>query len=106
MDYLFIILFIISLIIGFTFCNVFSGKFAGDKVKKSIRPLICGYRIHMHHWIYCLIVLIILLILKIYNPILLGFFSGSIIQGLKYKDRFVIIYKDSDFNKIYSRFKK
>jgi hypothetical protein len=41
---------------------------------------------------------------KIYDPIALGIIAGALIQGLTYKDRFVIIYKAENFEKIYSKF--
>jgi hypothetical protein len=103
---LFILLLISFSVMGLAFWNLFSGKYEGDRIKRSLRFLICGYRIHIHHWIYCSIILIILLIIKFYNPIILGFMVGSIIQGLKYKDRFIIVYKDADFKKTYSKFGK
>ncbi|MFA6496618.1 MAG: hypothetical protein WCV50_05945 [Patescibacteria group bacterium] len=42
---------------------------------------------------------------KIYSPILLGLLAGAIIQGLLYRDRFVVFYQDKDFEKIYSKYR-
>ena len=102
----YILQFILSAILGFLFWNFFAGKHEGDKLERSFRPRIGQYRVHIHHWIWCGVLLIIFIIIKVYNPILLGLLIGSIIQGLRYKDRFICIYKDVDFEKIYSKFKK
>jgi hypothetical protein len=102
----YLIYFIIFAIAGFLFWKLFAGKKEGDRFNRSFRFLIGKHRIHIHHWILCTIILIIIVILRIYNPIFLGLLFGSILQGLLYKDRFIIVYKDSDFEKIYSKFKK
>ena len=104
MDLSFILQFILSSSLGFLFWKFFAGKHEGDKINKSFRPKIGKYRIHIHHWIWCCATLVIFLVVEVCNPILLGLLTGSIIQGLLYKDRFICIYKDEDFEKIYSKF--
>jgi hypothetical protein len=47
----------------------------------------------------------VLVLLKINNPFFFGVLTGSIIQGLLYRDRFVVLYKKENFEKIYARFK-
>ncbi len=101
----YIIYFFISAILGFFVYSLLSGKREGEKLNRSFRFLVGKHRIHIHHWIYCSVILTIFLLSGIYNPITLGLLSGSIFQGLLYKDRFIVFYKDSDFNKIYSKFK-
>lgn len=105
MSWGFIIQFLISAILGFVFWKLFSGKHEGDKPARSFRPKIGKYRLHLHHWILGSILLMIFLIMKMLNPIILGLLVGSIIQGLLYKDRFIIMYQDKDFDRIYSKFK-
>lgn len=83
---------IVSIIIGFLFSKIFSGKHEGDKIEKSLRLSIKNYYIHIHHWIWCSILLIIILIINLKNEFIIGLLIGSIIQGLSYKDRFLIIY--------------
>ena len=100
-----IILFLISVVIGFLFWKFFAGKREGDRLERSIRPKIGPYRLHLHHWIICLVLLFVLLSLDINHPIFLGLLVGSVIQGLLYKDRFVVFYKDKDFEDIYSKFR-
>jgi hypothetical protein len=102
----FILKFSVSIILGFLFWIFFAGKCEGDKVEKSFRPKIGAYRIHIHHWIWCGGILMVLIVINVYNPILLGLLIGSIVQGFLYKDRFVIFYKDSEYKNIYSKFKK
>ena len=102
----FISKFIVSTILGFLFWNFFAGEHEGDKLEKSFRLQVGKYVIYIHHWIWCGVILAVLVLIKVYHPILLGLFIGSIIQGLLYKDRFVIIYKAVDFKKIYSKFEK
>lgn len=97
-------IFVLGIIIGFGIFKLFSGKREGNKIKRSFRFLVNGYYIHIHHWIWCTILLILLLIINFQNQFIYGFLLGSIIQGLLYKDRFVVIYKKGDLNKIYSKF--
>lgn len=100
------ILFVLSGILGFIFWNLFSGKHEGDKLEQSLRFRIGIYTIHIHHWFIASVVLLVCLYNHITDPIILGLLAGSIIQGLKYRDRFLFIYKTSNFEKIYSKWKK
>ena len=86
--------------------GTFAGKFPGDRSERSFILKVSNYSIHIHHWIWCSLLLLLITLIKYYNPLLLGLLIGSIIQGLIYKDRFVIIYKSSDYKKIYSKFIK
>jgi cytochrome bd-type quinol oxidase subunit 2 len=105
MTLLFIIQFLLSSAAGFLFWKVFSGKHEGDRIERSIRPKIGQYRLHIHHWLWCATLLAIFLVCKFYHPIVLGILVGSIIQGLSYRDRFIIIYRDKDFERIYSKYR-
>lgn len=98
--------FFVSTVIGFLFWKFFAGKYEGDKLERSLRPHIGTYRVHIHHWMWSSVILVIFILAKVYNPIFLGLLMGSIFQGLLYRDRFVFIYRDSDFEKIYSKYKK
>jgi len=97
---------LLGFIIGFSFWQFFAGKYEGDKLKRSIRFRVGKYYIHIHHWFIAFVLLVLFNIIDIIHPIIIGFFVGSIIQGLKYRDRFLFIYKISDFEKIYSKWKK
>jgi hypothetical protein len=86
------------------FWKLVSGKHEGSNIERSIRFNIKGYFIHIHHWIWCSVILIVLLVINYYTFFILGVLIGSIIQGLLYRDRFVVVYKKEDFEKIYSKF--
>ncbi len=88
------------------FWKFFAGKYPGDKLEKSFRFKVYNYIIHIHHWIWSFVLLLILFALNINSSVAFGLLIGSIIQGLTYKDRFIMIYKDKDFEKIYSKFRK
>ena len=94
-------------ILGFLFWTLFAGKYEGDGIERSIRPNIGGYRLHIHHWIWCSFLAVGLWFIESQTHVgMFGFFAGSITQGLTYNDRFVIMYRGEDFEKIYSRFGK
>ncbi len=96
---------IFGTIVGFIFWKLFAGKKEGDRLERSFRFLIKDYYVHIHHWIYCSVLLIVFLIINFQNQFVIGFLIGSIIQGLLYRDRFIIIYKKDKFEEIYSKFK-
>ena len=96
---------IIGLLIGYFFWKLFAGKHEGDKIERSFRFLIRGYYIHIHHWIWCTLLLMYFFITSYQNYFVFGILIGSIIQGLQYRDRFVVFYKKEKFNTIYSKFK-
>ncbi len=90
---------------GFLFWKLVSGKHEGDKIEHSIRFMVKGYYIHIHHWVWCSLLLILAVLISFHNQLIIGFLVGSIIQGLLYRDRFTIVYKKEHFTKIYSKFK-
>ena len=98
-------IFIIGIIIGFLFCKLIAGKYEGDKIKRSFRFSIKNYYIHIHHWIWCSVLLVVFLVIGFQNQFMLGLLLGSIVQGMFYRDRFVIFYKKDKFKQIYSKFK-
>ncbi len=83
---------IIGIILGFLFSKLLSGKHEGDKIEKSLRFSVKNNYIHIHHWIWCSMLLIVILVLNFRNELIIGLLIGSMIQGLSYKDRFLIIY--------------
>lgn len=92
-----IFLLVSGIIIGFLFWKLFAGKYEGDKSERSLSFLIKNYYVHIHHWFWSLILLAILFFLNIRNQFLYGFLIGSIIQGLTYKDWYLIIYRKDRF---------
>ena len=61
--------------------------------------------IHIHHWLWSSILIAVLFFLNIRDLLLYGFLIGSIIQGLTYKDWYIIIYRKDKFHEIYSKFR-
>lgn len=98
----YILPFVACAILGFFLSDYFSGRHTGDNIDRSFRFKAGKYIVHLHHWMWSAAVAAVCLAFEIYNPILLGFLLGSIIQGLTYKDWFLIIYKAENFQKIYS----
>jgi len=96
----------IGIILGFLFWKIVAGKHEGEKIERSFRFLVKGYYLHIHHWIWCTLLLLYLLITSNDNLFMFGLLIGSIIQGLQYRDRFIILYKKDRFTTIYSEFKQ
>lgn len=67
------------------------------KLIPSAKFRIKGYEIHVHHWLYLLVILMIIILFfreLFYNyPIIEGFLIGGIIEGLIYKNRFKMFKK-------------
>ncbi len=101
-----IILTIIFALLGFLFWNTFAGKYEGDKIERSFRFSIRNYKVHIHHWVWAIVLLLVLIFFHVFNSIIIGLLIGSIVQGLTYKDRFVFFYRGKDFERIYSKWKK
>ncbi len=105
MDYFNIIILIIFTFIGYFVQSLYSGKYPGDKIEKSLRFLINDYYIHIHHWLWSLVLIILFIILGFYNPVVFGILIGFTIQGLTYKDRFVFFYHKDNCSDIYNKWK-
>ena len=60
---------IIGLLIGYFFWKLFAGKHEGDKIERSFRFLIRGYYIHIHHWIWCTLLLMYFFITSYQNAL-------------------------------------
>ena len=86
------ILWLIGISTGYYLAKAVSGRFEGDKPEKSLRILIGKNYVHLHHWFYSLIILLVLYKLNVYHPAIYGFFLGLILQGLTYSDRFRFFY--------------
>lgn len=92
-------------LIGFLSAKFFSGKFEGDRSRYSLRIEIKNYYLHIHHWLYSLLIIIVLLLIKFYNPIIYGLLIGIIVQGLTYRDWYIVIYSKKKYNNIYAKWK-
>jgi hypothetical protein len=96
---------ILGFLLGFLFSSIFAGAHEGDCSERSLRFLVKGYYVHIHHWIYCSLILAVLFMVHFVNFFVIGVLIGAIIQGLLYRDRFVVFYKKEKHSTIYSRFK-
>lgn len=99
-----IFIFTIGIILGFIISSYFSGHYEGHKKESGLYFIIGQYSIHIHHYLWTFLILVILFYLKIDIAILTGILAGATIQGLTYRDRFIIIYKTKDFENIYQKF--
>ncbi|MEJ0002093.1 MAG: hypothetical protein WDN09_02880 [bacterium] len=93
-----------SLILGFIFSDYFSGHSEGERIERGARFKLGAYRFSFHNWIWSTLILIACIHFGVTDGITLGIVAGAILQGLTYRDRFVILYKAEDFEKIYSKF--
>jgi hypothetical protein len=97
-------IFILSIVLGFLTWKHISGMNEGDKINRSLRFLIGDHYIHIHHWIWCSLLLLFFLSIGFNSQFILGLLIGSIIQGLLYRDRFIIYYRKDKFDEIYAKF--
>ncbi len=100
-----LLILLLGIVIGFLFWKIVAGKYRGDKLEKSFRFSVRNYWIHIHHWLWSSILIAVLFFLNIRDLLLYGFLIGSIIQGLTYKDWYIIIYRKDKFHEIYSKFR-
>jgi len=88
----------LSALFGYFFAKFFSGRRVGQKGKiKSIAFSIGKYRVHLHHWLLGLGILISAIIFNFYflSPkISFGFLGGLVFQGVSsYPDWHKILIK-------------
>ena len=80
-------------IVGYALVSYTSGKSEG--VQGRIRSLIIPVgqkRIHIHHWMWSLAIVAVLISVQFWHPIVYGFLLGIMLQGFSYKDFYKIIY--------------
>ena len=95
--------FLVALFFGVLFWSVIAGRFEGDRLERSLRiPLGCYY-LHVHHWLYCLGAMGGLYLLDLDHPWAYGLLSGSVMQGLTYRDWYLLLYRKCDAEAIYAR---
>ncbi|MDI6591943.1 MAG: hypothetical protein QME61_03360 [Patescibacteria group bacterium] len=89
----------LGLILGYFTARFLSGKQTGQQgIIKSILFQIGDYKIHLHHWLLSLGVLVFIFFFDFfYSQFLCGFLGGWIIQGIfSYKDWKEIIIKNKN----------
>jgi hypothetical protein len=97
--------FLASLLAGILFWNSVSGRFEGDRLERSLRFSAGACYVHIHHWLYCLVLLALLHALQVGNGCLDGFLTGSVIQGLTYRDWHLLVYEKRKADIIYARWR-
>jgi len=73
------VLFCFGIIAGYIFMKYFSGRI------KSVEFSFGNYKLHLHHWLYSSLVLVIMFITDIHSffPVfVLGFGGGFVLQGI------------------------
>lgn len=88
----------LGIILGYFTIRFLAGKQTGRQgIIKSFTFQIGDYKLHLHHWLYSLIVLIFVLFFDFYySQFVYGFLGGWIIQGIfSYKDWKKILSKRS-----------
>lgn len=98
-----VLYFLIAGVIGVVFWNVIAGRFEGHRPERSLRIPIGGYYCHVHHWIYCLALMAVAWFTPIWGPWACGLLVGSILQGLTYRDRFLVVYEKRRASEIYAK---
>ena len=107
MDFSQIAIFIVFTFIGYLFFYLVAGKHECDKAKYEFKLSIGKYYVHLHHWIWGAVILVfILAYTKLQYPWALGLLVGTILQGLHYRDRFVIVYRKNKEKKICSELRR
>jgi len=88
----------LGIILGYFTIRFLAGKQTGRQgMIKSFTFQIGDYKLHLHHWLYSLIVLIFVLFFDFYySQFVYGFLGGWVIQGIfSYKDWKKILSKKS-----------
>lgn len=99
-----IILFIVGFIGAFTISSHISGHYEGHKRERALHFNVNEYTVHIHHWIWMGILLAMIFYFKVETLFVFGVLMGGILQGLTYRDRFIVFYKTKDFEKIYKKY--
>ncbi|HEY3380587.1 MAG TPA: hypothetical protein VGK32_02405 [Vicinamibacterales bacterium] len=100
-----LVLFVAGGAAGVVFWNAIAGRFEGDRLERSLRIPVGRYYLHVHHWLYCLGIMALLYSCGVAGPGLCGFLSGSVAQGLTYRDWYLLVYDRDKGETLYSRWR-
>ena len=98
--------FVASALVGILFWNGIAGRFEGDRLERSLRIPVGGYYIHVHHWLYCLGLMVCLYCCDVQAALAHGFLSGSIVHGLSYRDWYLVLYRRSEAHEVYAHWRE
>jgi hypothetical protein len=90
---------------GVFFWNAIAGRFEGDRLERSLRIPVGRYFLHVHHWLYCLALFAALFFADSTEPYICGFLAGSILQGLTYRDWYLVLYQKQRAESLYARWR-
>jgi hypothetical protein len=102
---MFVTLFLLAGVGGIVFWNVIGGRFEGDRPERSLRIPIGRFCFHIHHWLYCLGLMALFYSWDAAGPGVAGFLSGSVVQGLTYRDWYLLVYDRGRGEEIYARWR-
>lgn len=91
--------------IGILFWNAIAGKFEGDRLERSLRIPLGRYCLHLHHWVYCLGLIALLYCADSTGPYACGFLAGSVLQGLTYRDWYLVLYEKDRADALYAQWR-
>lgn len=87
-------LLIVSAAVGYWVAKFFAGKDENTQGRlPSIIFHVQGYTVHIHHWVWGSLILVLLLAVQFRSAMVYGLLIGIILQGLGYRNRFQIIYR-------------
>jgi hypothetical protein len=98
-----VLVFLLSIVGGVLFWNRIAGRFEGDRLERSLRLPLGRYYLHVHHWLYCLVLMGGLYRFDVAGPGCYGFLCGSIAQGFTYRDWYLLVYRKNRAEAIYAR---
>jgi hypothetical protein len=86
---------LLGAVAGYLVAEYIAGKDEGAPGKvKSIRIRVKEYVLHVHHWLYASVALVVLPSSHIgYKSVAEAFLVGIIIQGFTYSDFYKVVYK-------------
>ena len=89
-----ILLVLVGALAGYLVAEYVAGKDEGEAGKvKSIRIRVREYVLHVHHWLYASVALVVLPPDIGHKAFVEAFLVGIIIQGLTYSDFYKVVYK-------------
>jgi len=91
-----IISLVLSAIVGYLIAEYIGGAEEGGPAKiKSIRIKVKDYVLHVHHWLYASVALVVMPSDIGHKTVIEAFLVGVIVQGLTYKDFYKVVYRTS-----------